>query len=188
MRGTQQSTAPASPSNATRAEIREQVRQTILDANAAARDAVQAARDASQAARDAGGFPAIPPVPPVPPVPAIQGGSPFDGNPFTIQTTRGHADSGFPPQVVDISIAFFVTCAVMVIGWPLSRAFGKRIERRNSSATSNAASAEQLQRIEHALDAMSIEIERISESQRFMAKLQSGNVTDADARGLKIPS
>jgi hypothetical protein len=31
---------------------------------------------------------------------------------------------------------------------------------------------EQLQRIEQAVDAMAIEVERISESQRFMAKLQ----------------
>ena len=181
MRGTQQSTSPAPPSNATRAEIREQVRQTILDANAAARDAVQAARDANQAARDAGAFPAIPPVPPVPPVPHIGG--------FTIQNDgNGDFNNGVPPQVVDISIAFFVTCAVMVIGWPLSRAFGKRIERRSSSAALDAASAEQIQRIEHAVDAMSIEIERISESQRFMAKLQSGNVSEKDARELKIPS
>jgi hypothetical protein len=34
--------------------------------------------------------------------------------------------------------------------------------------------AEQLQRIEHAVDAMAIEVERISESQRFMTKLQTG--------------
>jgi hypothetical protein len=33
---------------------------------------------------------------------------------------------------------------------------------------------EQLQRIEQAVDAMSIEVERISESQRFLAKLQTG--------------
>jgi hypothetical protein len=180
MRGTQQSTTPASQSNATRAEIREQVRQSIQDANAAARDAVQAARDANQAARDAGAFPAIPAVPPVPPVPHVGG--------FTIQNGGNGDFNGMPPQVVDISIAFFVTCAVMVIGWPLSRAFGKRIERRGASATLNAASTEQLQRIEHAVDAMSIEIERISESQRFMAKLQSAKVADNDVRGLKIPS
>jgi uncharacterized membrane protein YccC len=174
MRGTQQTAAPAPSTNATRDQVREQVRQTIQDANQAARDAVQAARDAGNA------IPAIPAVPPVPPVPHIGG--------FTIQND-GNADfNGMPPQVVDISIAFFIMCAVMVIGWPLSRAFGKRIERRGASATLNAASAEQLQRIERAVDAMSIEIERISESQRFMAKLQSGSVTDNDARGLKIPS
>ena len=65
-------------------------------------------------------------------------------------------------------------CAVMVIGWPIARAFGKRIERRAAEpAALNPQMAEQLQRIEQAVDAMSVEIERISESQRYLAKLQS---------------
>ena len=38
---------------------------------------------------------------------------------------------------------------------------------------SSPVMTEQLQRIEQAVDAMAIEIERISESQRFMAKLQA---------------
>ena len=77
-----------------------------------------------------------------------------------------------PPQAVDISIAFFVMIAVMVVGWPIARAFGRRIERRGQVATLDAGTMEQLQRIEQAVDAMAIEVERISESQRFMAKLQ----------------
>ena len=186
MRSTQQTAAPAPSTNATREQVREQVRQSIQDANQAARDAVQgardaqqAARDASQAARDAGnGFPVIPPVPPVPP---------FGG--FTIQNVGHEGFGGIPPQVVDISIAFFVTCAVMVIGWPISRAFGKRIERRGGAAAAavDAGTAEQLQRIEQAVDAMAIEIERISESLRFMARLQSVGA-DSAARGVKLTS
>ena len=178
MRGTQQSATPAPSTNATR-EVGEQVRQTIQDANQAARDAAQAVRDASQAARDAGnGFPSIP----VPPTPPSFGG-------FTIQDGGNGGLGGMPPQVVDISVAFFITCAVMVIGWPISRAFGKRIERRAGSAAAavDAGTTEQLQRIEHAVDAMAIEIERISESQRFMARLQSASV-DSEARGAKLTS
>jgi hypothetical protein len=37
----------------------------------------------------------------------------------------------------------------------------------------NPQMADQLQRIEQAVDAMAIEVERISESQRFLTKLQS---------------
>lgn len=77
-----------------------------------------------------------------------------------------------PPQAVDISIAFFIMVAVMVVGWPIARAFGRRIERRGQVATLDAGTMDQLQRIEQAVDAMAIEVERISESQRFMAKLQ----------------
>jgi hypothetical protein len=82
------------------------------------------------------------------------------------------AQNFIPPQVVDISIAFFIMIAVMVVGWPISRAFGRRIERRGQVATLDAGTMEQLQRIEQAVDAMAIEVERISESQRFMARLQ----------------
>ncbi len=184
MRGIQQATTPSPASNAARAEVQAQVRQTIQDANQAARDAAQAARDANQAARDAGnGFPAIPPVPGAPGVPAV----PHPGGAYTIQNDNGNFN-GMPPQVADISIAFFVMCAVMVIGWPISRAFGRRIERRGAASALSAGSTEQLQRIEQAVEAMSIEIERISESQRFMAKLQSANVADGEARGVKLTS
>ena len=84
-------------------------------------------------------------------------------------------DSGsdFPPQIVDISVAFFIMCAVMVIGWPLARAFGRRLERRSDVPAVTAASSQQLNRIEQAVEAMAIEVERISESQRFLAKLQN---------------
>ncbi len=82
------------------------------------------------------------------------------------------ADNLIPPQAVDISIAFFIMIAVMVVGWPIARAFGRRIERRGQVATLDAGTMEQLQRIEQAVDAMAIEVERISESQRFMARLQ----------------
>jgi hypothetical protein len=87
-----------------------------------------------------------------------------------------------PPQAVDISIAFFIMVAVMVVGWPIARAFGRRIERRGQVASLDAGTMEQLQRIEQAVDAMSIEVERISESQRFMARLQR------DATAQPLPS
>jgi hypothetical protein len=80
-----------------------------------------------------------------------------------------------PSQVVDMSIAFFIMLAVIIIGWPLARAMGRRIERRaDAPALPDPAITGQLQRIEQAVEAMSIEIERISESQRFIAKLQNG--------------
>lgn len=84
------------------------------------------------------------------------------------------AQDMIPPQVVDISIAFFIMLAVIIIGWPLARAVGRRMERRaDAPALPDRATSDQLQRIEQAVEAMSIEIERISESQRFLTKLQS---------------
>jgi multidrug efflux pump subunit AcrA (membrane-fusion protein) len=77
-----------------------------------------------------------------------------------------------PPQAVDIAIGFFITCAVIIVGWPISRALGRRFERRGAPPAIEAGMTDQLQRIEQAVEAIAIEVERISESQRFLAKLQ----------------
>ena len=146
------------------AEVKDQVRQTIIDANQAAREAVQAARDANRQAGDMR--------------PVIAGQGP-GGRGFIIQNGPGYNDSGMPPEVATISIAFFVMCAVIIIGWPLARAFARRMDRRSdATAAMNPGVSAQLQRIEQAVDAMSIEVERISESQRFMAKLQQAGSAD----------
>jgi hypothetical protein len=97
---------------------------------------------------------------------------------------RGGMQDVIPPQAVDISIAFFIMMAVIIIGWPLARAFGRRLERRGEIATgADPALIGQLQRIEQAVEAMSIEIERISESQRFLTKLQSSAAPERTALG-----
>src|SRR5215207_3636693 len=77
-----------------------------------------------------------------------------------------------PGEAVDIAIGFFVTCAVIVVGWPISRALGRRFERRGATPVLESGVTEQLQRIEQAVEAIAIEVERISESQRFLTKLQ----------------
>jgi len=163
-------------------ELREQIRQIALEAQATAQDAQAAAHDAREAAtlRKANAADAVR---------AAQNGGRHitinehgiivgprepgaPGAPSTVY--MGGMDNIIPPQAVDIATGFFVMCAVMVIGWPLARAFGRRIERRSETAAVNPAVSGQLQRIEQAVEAMAIEIERISESQRFMAKLQNG--------------
>ena len=167
-----QASQQAAPAKApTPAELKEQIKQTIQAAQEATREAAlnQAAIDAPRGARS---------------IRVNDGQSDIiigDQGPTRIVygtgTGSGH-DGGpaIPSQVVDISIAFFVMCAVMVIGWPLARAFGKRLERRNDVPVVNAGTSQQLHRIEQAVEAMSIEVERISESQRFLAKLQNAQV------------
>ena len=77
-----------------------------------------------------------------------------------------------PGEAVDIAIGFFITCAVIIVGWPIARALGRRFERRGVPLAVEAGVTDQLQRIEQAVEAIAIEVERISESQRFLAKLQ----------------
>ncbi len=78
-----------------------------------------------------------------------------------------------PPQAVDIATSFFVMIAVIVVGLPLARAFARRLDRKPIRAVADPAMTAQLDRIEQAVDAMAIEIERISEAQRYMAKLHA---------------
>lgn len=92
--------------------------------------------------------------------------------PFVYTTQPPDDRPQIPGEAVDIAIGFFVTCAVIIVGWPISRALGRRFERRGAPPALEAGMTEQLQRIEQSVEAIAIEVERISESQRFLAKLQ----------------
>ena len=81
--------------------------------------------------------------------------------------------SGIPAGAMDIAIGFCITLVVIIVGWPISRALGRRIERRGASQAVDAGVTERLQRIEQAVEAVAIEVERISESQRYLAKIQA---------------
>ncbi len=131
------------------AEIREQVRQQVQEAQQRAAEAQRAAREA------AGQNPSeavvlVPPAPPLPPQLDVM-----------------------PAQVFDIVIFFLITLAVIIIGLPIARAVGRRIDRKPYKQPLDPGLSSQLQRIENTVDSMAIEIERISEAQRYMARLQT---------------
>jgi len=72
-----------------------------------------------------------------------------------------------------VPIAFFVMCGVVCIGLPLARAFARRMDRRS---VGSAVPPEVMQRLEHmeqAIDSIAVEVERISEGQRFTTRLLS---------------
>ena len=70
-----------------------------------------------------------------------------------------------------VPIAFFVMIAVTAIGVPLARAFARRMERQPISPSTTPGLAAQMARMEQAIDSIAIEVERISEGQRFTTKL-----------------
>ena len=82
-----------------------------------------------------------------------------------------------PPQAVDISVAFFVMIAFIIVGLPLARAFARRMDRRGETGSASEI-APRLDRIEQAIEAIAIEVERVSEGQRYTTKAIS------DLRGL----
>ncbi len=150
-----------------------------------------------------GGQPTVPapPTPPGPETPAIAGETPAPGV-ITIQRNGktitidgatsggrggGHgggdvfAGTGFPfpsdipPGVQSIAKTGIIGFTLMVIAFPV---FGFAKALVNRSATRQVAlpsrdTTDRLTRIEAAVDAMSVEVERISEGQRFVTKVLS---------------
>jgi hypothetical protein len=75
-------------------------------------------------------------------------------------------------------LGFFVS--VIVIGFPFAVALALRMVRRGQPPASPATAElnERLERMEHAIDSIGIEVERISEGQRFTTKLLSERETE----------
>lgn len=82
------------------------------------------------------------------------------------------------PDVM-VPIAFFITIAVIVVGLPLARAFARRMDRRGGAPALPSEAMQRLERMEQAIDAIAVEVERISEGQRFTTKLLSDRVREA---------
>jgi hypothetical protein len=85
------------------------------------------------------------------------------------------------PFLIPLAGTVFGTIMMMVLGYPLVRAWARRLERRDQPALPDDVN-ERLARIEAAVETIAIEVERISESQRFLTKLQ------ADALGAGKPA
>ncbi|MGQ0642705.1 MAG: hypothetical protein ACT4P6_18330 [Gemmatimonadaceae bacterium] len=71
-----------------------------------------------------------------------------------------------------VPLAGMLMIVILAIGVPLVRAMGRRWEGERLQRP-DTESAQRLARIEQAIDAMSLEVERISEGQRFVTRLLS---------------
>lgn len=74
-----------------------------------------------------------------------------------------------------VAIAGMITSVVIILGIPMVIVHARKIWKRDS-ATQMATSQptdHRLERIEQAIDAMAVEVERIAEGQRFVTKLLS---------------
>lgn len=120
---------------------REELRQQI-------EDAIRAAREAAQDAAREGAAVTVQP----PPVP------------FPIR------NEGPPEQIIIMVVILASLAAATIIFGPLFRALGRRIERRGEQSVDSQSLAPRLDRIEQAIEAMAVEVERISEGQRYVTK------------------
>ncbi len=74
------------------------------------------------------------------------------------------------PAEVWIPISFFVMTAFTIVGFPMARAWARRLDK---SPNVPSEITDRLERMEQAIDTIAVEVERISEGQRFTTKLLS---------------
>jgi hypothetical protein len=70
-----------------------------------------------------------------------------------------------------IPIIFVSSIPVIAIGVPIARAFARRLDRAPSTSTIPHEVIARLERMEQAIDTIAVEMERVSEGQRFTTKL-----------------
>jgi len=90
-----------------------------------------------------------------------------------------------------VPLGFFAMVVAIVVGRPMVKAMAAKVEAESKRPQVPAEVANRLERIEQAVDAIAVEIERISEGQRFTTKLLSevrtgaltaGSAQQSDAR------
>jgi hypothetical protein len=70
-----------------------------------------------------------------------------------------------------IPMVLFACVTVAAIGVPLARAYARKIERGPTQPMMSSDVTARLERMEQAIDSIAIEVERISEGQRFTTRL-----------------
>jgi len=73
------------------------------------------------------------------------------------------------PDLVTIFAGIFAVS----VGYPLARAVANRMEQRAITREDSAEFRKRLEAIENAIDTIAVEVERMSEAQRFTARLLS---------------
>lgn len=154
------------------ATVREDMQKTIRQIQADVRREIQ--RDAAARA-EAAATTQSPPAPPIPPVPVVV--SPDGGGRHVFiggreVPWRGRSED-IPPEAVDMAMGFFFTMVVIIIGLPIARAFARRMDRKAVPPQIPAELTAQLSQLTQAVDAIALEVERISEGQRFATRLLS---------------
>jgi len=88
------------------------------------------------------------------------------------------------PEIV-VPLGAFATAIICAIGIPLARAFARKMDAESRNPRLPLEITNRLEHMDQALEAIAIEVERISEGQRFTTKLLSEG-RPGDAR--QVPS
>ena len=164
------------------AQIRAQVNQQLQQAGVSEQAARSAADRAAQGAPDVtvtknGRTITIHTPRPVAPLAPLAPIAPIEGQEPVIATSSGTSIPAdmpldIPQRIENLGYALFLMIAVIAVGKPLVRVFGNIIERRALKPAMPQEFGARLERIEQGIESVSIEVERISESQRYLLKVQ----------------
>ncbi len=80
---------------------------------------------------------------------------------------------GIPNNAVPIVGIVFGTIMIIALGFPILRAIIRAVERRSEPPAIPSDLNQRLDRIEQTVDSIAVEIERVSEAQRFLTRLQT---------------
>jgi hypothetical protein len=76
------------------------------------------------------------------------------------------------PEIL-VPFGAFATACIMGIGIPIARAYARKLDAQAKNPGVPYEVTSRLERMEHAIEAVAIEVERISEGQRFTTRLLS---------------
>jgi hypothetical protein len=85
------------------------------------------------------------------------------------------------PSII-VPLGAFVVAIVLAIGVPLARAYARKMDAESRNPRLPTEVTDRLERMEHALDSVALEVERISEGQRFTTKLLSEGKGASESR------
>ena len=85
------------------------------------------------------------------------------------------------PEVA-VPLGAFITAIILAIGVPLVRAYSRRLDAESRNPRIPSEITARLERMEQAIDSVAVEVERISEGQRFTTKLLSEGRGAPDSR------
>lgn len=155
-----------------RTEIRNEIRSLLRDTRGRATSVQAPARALADRAPDAPAAPlALPAIP--------QGGGRIiidkQGNRTTVTTAALPADVLLlARRAEETAFGLMGLLAVIIIVGPFARMAARRMERRpevDAVNTNARVLQEQIQQLQQGMDAMSLEMERVGEAQRFQSKL-----------------
>lgn len=86
-----------------------------------------------------------------------------------------------------VPLGAFTMITTIVIGFPLVRGLVRRWERESQVPRVPAEVQARLERIEQAVDTIAVEVERMSEGQRFVTKLLADRGGDRAPEPARLP-